>query len=237
MTRADELNAEINFYPRPLRGGRPSGLVTVLSPLLFLSTPSARRATVNAYRENKRLMISIHALCEEGDHWPTSRSRPSTNFYPRPLRGGRRGGRRVPGGPQHISIHALCEEGDGGTHGKRYFPSGFLSTPSARRATWCAELRRGACDETFLSTPSARRATLRAAQWPYVRFDFYPRPLRGGRPDTTQHTARILEISIHALCEEGDVYGGAVCQAVQDFYPRPLRGGRRASYRNRPRPE
>ena len=33
----------------------------------FLSTPSARRATVNAYRENKRLIISIHALCEEGD--------------------------------------------------------------------------------------------------------------------------------------------------------------------------
>ena len=35
----------------------------------------------------------------------------------------------------------------------------------------------------FLSTPSARRATKRI---PYIRFD--------------------CEISIHALCEEGDVY-------------------------------
>ena len=55
----------------------------------------------------------------------------------------------------------------------------------------------------FLSTPSARRAT--PPQFPLLLlfFDFYPRPLRGGR----------LPIS-------------ADSEALKYFYPRPLRGGR-----------
>ena len=35
---------------------------------LFLSTPSARRATKGFRKYATRLMISIHALREEGDH-------------------------------------------------------------------------------------------------------------------------------------------------------------------------
>ena len=104
----------------------------------FLSTPSARRATLPTL-------------------WRPS---PPTYFYPRPLRGGRR--------PQHcrslhrtaISIHALCEEGDHQPmHSLNSFVS-FLSTPSARRATprLTDYLRQ---QGLFLSTPSARRATLR----------------------------------------------------------------------------
>ena len=34
-----------NFYPRPPRGGRPEKLSVLLGKVLFLSTPSARRAT------------------------------------------------------------------------------------------------------------------------------------------------------------------------------------------------
>ena len=34
--------------------------------------------------------------------------------------------------------------------------------------------------------------------------DFYPRPLRGGRPLDSWHYGDNYEISIHALCEEGD---------------------------------
>ena len=42
-------------------------MAKILRMLLFLSTPSARRATtVNLYRIDKT-EISIHALCEEGD--------------------------------------------------------------------------------------------------------------------------------------------------------------------------
>ena len=81
----------------------------------FLSTPSARRATFNSFMRERNTRISIHALCEEGDPGssPPNRrdnqflSTPSarratqailkkeiylTDFYPRPLRGGRQHG-------------------------------------------------------------------------------------------------------------------------------------------------
>ena len=101
-----------NFYPRPPRGGRHAGSIDIevtavisihalreegdvvsaaaLSKFCkFLSTPSARRATLLSRILPRRENISIHALREEGDPcFPASRlSRP--NFYPRPPRGGR----------------------------------------------------------------------------------------------------------------------------------------------------
>ena len=79
-----------------------------------------------------------------------------------------------------ISIHALCEEGDG------------------------AGLLLSTCKQLFLSTPSARRATVLKGPQARRRQDFYPRPLRGGRPPTARHSPGLGTISIHALCEEGD---------------------------------
>ena len=103
-------------------------------PQQFLSTPSARRATSNVYKRWMKTFISIHALREEGDLSTTERASESTNFYPRPPRGGRRF-KSILGWIDNI----------------------FLSTPSARRATGsCPALRTIA---VFLSTPSARRAT------------------------------------------------------------------------------
>ena len=58
----------------------------------FLSTPSARRATLLLFRGSYLLSISIHALREEGDAF------------------GHRAGLSQP-----ISIHALREEGDPGS--------------------------------------------------------------------------------------------------------------------------
>ena len=84
---------------------------------LFLSTPSARRATEQARKFIQQTFISIHALREEGDQPTTSTSKRSSYFYPRPPRGGR----------PHYSRTAI---------GYRL----FLSTPSARRATNCNPL-------------------------------------------------------------------------------------------------
>ena len=73
---------------------------------LFLSTPSARRATQSGRPDRDRCVISIHALREEGD---TSQSQ-------------RHSGRRK------ISIHALREEGDpairlaGASSKKNFYP-------------------------------------------------------------------------------------------------------------------
>ena len=97
MPFADHLRL-INFYPRPPRGGRPDEsateeLIRAISihalreegdkddrlsgnpNQIFLSTPSARRATVTAGVVLLHLQISIHALREEGDYlevscWP-----------------------------------------------------------------------------------------------------------------------------------------------------------------------
>ena len=64
--------------------------------------------------------ISIHALREEGDQEIQGTKRGAEHFYPRPPRGGRR--RCVP---------------------KRWTTCGFLSTPSARRATTERPRQRG----------------------------------------------------------------------------------------------
>ena len=79
----------------------------------FLSTPSARRATAPPGAGAGASKISIHALREEGDF-----------SHLRLIRW-----------ISCISIHALREEGDPCAVLARVSPTRFLSTPSARRAT------------------------------------------------------------------------------------------------------
>ena len=150
---------------------------------VFLSTPSARRAT-----PEWRGML-----------------RSGCNFYPRPPRGGRRRGVWLFSTCPHISIHALREEGDVCAIYDISELISFLSTPSARRATATATslgysveisihaLREeGDCTAQmidpelvqFLSTPSARRATSSPASSALGLRNFYPRPPRGGRLDS-----------------------------------------------------
>ena len=105
------------------------------STIEFLSTPSARRATSAEAAKNRAWQISIHALREEGDKSPRSNQGVTKYFYPRPPRGGRPPCLFLSCVYVCISIHALREEGDkhqGKEHG---IHRGFLSTPSARRAT------------------------------------------------------------------------------------------------------
>ena len=83
----------------------------------FLSTPSARRATAFHHGFYAYLGISIHALREEGDRTVSQAVTSKANFYPRPPRGGR--------------------------------PRAYKAVPTRQR---------------FLSTPSARRATYRGAE-------------------------------------------------------------------------
>ena len=51
---------------------------------VFLSTPSARRATPHQQRRPQGLRISIHALCEEGDALSLSSARLSMQFLSTP---------------------------------------------------------------------------------------------------------------------------------------------------------
>ena len=77
------------FYPRPPRGGRLSHACTDAQKAQFLSTPSARRATLPDQYVHGILPISIHALREEGDVEVQAVHKAG-----------------------NISIHALREEGD-----------------------------------------------------------------------------------------------------------------------------
>ena len=78
----------------------------------FLSTPSARRATLDLVIAAALYVISIHALREEGDFGPAFIVRVAANISIHALREegdhGNAGENTVPG----ISIHALREEGD-----------------------------------------------------------------------------------------------------------------------------
>ena len=152
---------------------------------VFLSTPSARRATSRRYRCCRSRPISIHALCEEGDGTSCTSICSPQHFYPRPLRGGR-----------HLANDntAVLVE--------------FLSTPSARRATNQLLSRciggdisiHALCEEGDL----ACRCTSTAGRY------FYPRPLRGGRHLDNPAINSDGDISIHALCEEGDPFCGFI---------------------------
>ena len=145
----------ISIHALREEGDRPAPASTY-TPGRFLSTPSARRATRRSGGDVLLSEISIHALREEGDCCRTRQCCRPANFYPRPPRGGR---------PLALLRAAM--------------PCGFLSTPSARRAT-------NPCTDSghihqFLSTPSARRATVDCPS-----------------------SSCAKSISIHALREEGD---------------------------------
>ena len=86
---SERLTPVSYFYPRPPRGGRLAFPPFCRSGETFLSTPSARRATIAAVLDDNALKISIHALREEGDRGCAGTGRPSADFYPRPPRGGR----------------------------------------------------------------------------------------------------------------------------------------------------
>ena len=124
---------------------------------LFLSTPSARRATASPVRKDGTKHISIHALREEGDFDLLSK----TVLI------------RV------ISIHALREEGDRRPQDDRQTAANFYPRPP-RGGRQRVDYEMDKVIQ-FLSTPSARRATPAGGGGGGSTTDFYPRPPRGGR--------------------------------------------------------
>ena len=100
------------FYPRPPRGGRLISQGGYTMAKKFLSTPSARRATLHFLVPESLCPISIHALREEGDERCMMSKKPAIDFYPRPPRGGRPAEISRISDAMRISIHSLREEGD-----------------------------------------------------------------------------------------------------------------------------
>ena len=177
--------------------------VKVFDDFLFLSTPSARRAT---------LPIPSNHL--EGEY-----------FYPRPPRGGRRSASSsmtassiflsTPSARRATRTTAVCSPR----------VSRFLSTPSARRATTAHQRQKssntnfyprpprggrqpdigGGIQDFTISIHALREEGDAAANDIEVEIlNFYPRPPRGGRRYAIEDILLLVFISIHALREEGD---------------------------------
>ena len=148
-----------HFYPRPPRGGRRSRNSSFGKSKVFLSTPSARRATTRGLRRSCRGPISIHALREEGDAYTAECMEALKVFLSTPS------ARRATilaigeGITTRISIHALREEGDLQTRRQVQHLRDFYPRPprGGRLTVQVVCLR----EIEFLSTPSARRATFK----------------------------------------------------------------------------
>ena len=150
----------------------------------FLSTPSARRAT----RQAGRLRRGVH------------------DFYPRPPRGGR-----------------LCAGG-----AKRRSCSNFYPRPPRGGRLTVDSVH--FCDSKFLSTPSARRATEPRQQQPRpVPISIHALREEGDSGGADREIRHL--ISIHALREEGDPLQSHRPPRRRYFYPRPPRGGRQQKQR------
>ena len=127
-----------------------------LEQVEFLSTPSARRATYSMDKNKMSMMISIHALCEEGDARAASIAVRASGFLSTPSARRATPPWCVPCSQRCISIHALCEEGD------------LVNVIFHRRAEISIH---ALCEEGDYNSFEA---------WAAAN-DFYPRPLRGGR--------------------------------------------------------
>ena len=194
--------------------------------VLFLSTPSARRATPTIFPYWDCRAISIHALREEGDSAFYIKSTDASDFYPRPPRGGRPdaffhgvGVQRFLSTPsarratitdravrylQTISIHALREEGDVCAIYDISELISFLSTPSARRATERSgpqEAQEAISIHALREEGDLRRQHRRPAG---LKISIHALREEGDAEFAVLH--QVTEISIHALREEGDFF-------------------------------
>ena len=153
---------------------------TLSSRSVFLSTPSARRATYAIEDILLFVLISIHALREEGDQ--ALQSAPGTvpliSIHALREEGDTTLAATL-ARTYKISIHALREEGDHRPAGGNRQLSHFYPRPPRggrqSRSTGNNSANR------FLSTPSARRATSISMSFAKAFLHFYPRPPRGGR--------------------------------------------------------
>ena len=155
-----------HFYPRPPRGGRLKHSVSTSrrghisihalreegdllhlfiqpSRPLFLSTPSARRAT-------------SPTTTRDSQHWAFL-STPSARRATKKAINKRSNVK--------ISIHALREEGDAQGHQASGSQIIFLSTPSARRATVRQAVRRSGGSDFYPRPPRGGRRCRRADRW------------------------------------------------------------------------
>ena len=180
----------------------------------FLSTPSARRATVNSFNvyidgvflstpSARRATTAAVGYDDDYEFLSTPSARRATSCL----------------AAKPISIHALREEGD--VRRSHHSCRSRISIHALREEGDTNAQEDESSTLVFLSTPSARRATHHSLTGGTTMADFYPRPPRGGRLCNAWSHGVAIGISIHALREEGD-HTTAIClRRVSKFLSTP----------------
>ena len=127
--------------------------------------------------------------------------------------------------PRRAASSALREEGDGATLLAFLNVCNFYPRPPRGGRLTLSEFFAKA--EGFLSTPSARRATGRAGGGHHSGSISIHALREEGDLEADLKKDLAEEISIHALREEGDIWMCRETLPMVHFYPRPPRGGRR----------
>ena len=145
------------FLPAP--SARRATLSITQQPASINISIHALREEGDHLADNARRgrLISIHALREEGDLRGVLSAPSALHFYPRPPRGGRQLCPALFPDVMGISIHALREEGDSGWKPRPPLRCNFYPRPPRGGRPPAGVLARWSI--RFLSTPSARRAT------------------------------------------------------------------------------
>ena len=168
------------FYPRPPRGGRLTLIALVFFAVcVFLSTPSARRATPARCAQPRDARFLSTPSARRATGCAQTRNLRGHHFYPRPPRGGRRvptadgmgrrnfyprpprGGRPRAHGPCRVKGYFYPRPPRGGrlsfVSADRY--RARISIHALREEGDRRQLPPANPRKKFLSTPSARRAT------------------------------------------------------------------------------
>ena len=139
-------------------------------PPAFLSTPSARRATKDGTLPSSGFLFLSTPSARRATSHRQPLTAPSSYFYPRPPRGGRRG--LPPKDALKVKFLSTPSARRATADHSAYLAGAiFLSTPSARRATLPRWVQKPAGE--FLSTPSARRATAKTERKPSAFVSLY----------------------------------------------------------------
>ena len=148
--------ADRYFYPRPPRGGRPPLCCCWTATMIFLSTPSARRAT----KGNGHGLLPKRFLSTPSARRATemmARFNDTFRFLSTPSARRATWRAAISGQPLPISIHALREEGDVHPDPQDHLQQISIHALREEGDVWA--LHTADMMASFLSTPSARRAT------------------------------------------------------------------------------
>ena len=207
------------FYPRPPRGGRRRKITGWQAHSLFLSTPSARRATRGAAYALRRHQVFLSTPSARRATERALNNHADNQFLSTPSARRATGSGLSPDPSEVISIHALREEGDAVDFGGGKVECDFYPRPprGGRQAVSIANSNLIVISIHALREEGDRTILQRHGHEKPI--SIHALREEGDPPDDGLH--RGGRISIHALREEGDPFRFAFDERTLRFLSTP----------------